>query len=329
MSSNPLISVLMAVYNGEKYLREAIDSILNQTYTNFEFLIVNDGSIDLTEDIILSYSDNRIRYIKNETNLKLIASLNKGLDLAIGKYIARMDADDISLPERLEKQVDFMERNQEIGVLGTSVKTIGLENNYEVKFEKGHDAIRLKLLFNNYLHHPTVMLRKTILDNFNLKYPDVLHAEDYALWIEMTKYTRIEILSDVLLLYRIHGENISQIHSDFQNQQTSLLRKSQLEFSGINFQEKELLFYFQLLDNKVDFSLEEFEILIKFTERIVDQMKFVRKNLLKAAFFQLLSNISNQENKIEFNKLMKVSMLKPKLSSRIIYKLTHLVTFKM
>ena len=109
--SKPLVSVLMAVYNGEKYLLEAIESILNQTYTNFEFLIINDGSTDSTEEIILSYSDQRIRYIKNEQNLKLIASLNKGLDLAKGKYIARMDADDISLPDRLEKQVNFLERN--------------------------------------------------------------------------------------------------------------------------------------------------------------------------------------------------------------------------
>ena len=97
----------MAVYNGEKYLCEAIESMLNQTYTNFEFLIINDGSTDTTEEIILSYKDERIRYIKNEQNLKLIASLNKGLVLANGKYIARMDADDISMLERLEKQVDF------------------------------------------------------------------------------------------------------------------------------------------------------------------------------------------------------------------------------
>jgi len=115
----PAVSVVMPVYNGEKYLRESIDSILNQTYTDYEFIIVNDGSNDKTEEIILSYNDNRIRYIKNEKNLQIVKSLNRGIELAKGRYIARMDADDISLPRRFEKQITFMENNLEIGVCGT------------------------------------------------------------------------------------------------------------------------------------------------------------------------------------------------------------------
>src|SRR6187397_2012165 len=106
--SEPLVTVLMSVYNAEKYLREAIDSILNQTYRNFEFIIINDASTDGSEAIINSYKDERIRLISNSQNLRLTASLNKGIDLAKGKYIARMDADDASLPERLQKQVTFM-----------------------------------------------------------------------------------------------------------------------------------------------------------------------------------------------------------------------------
>ena len=168
----PLVTVLMAVYNGEKYLREAIESMLNQSYTNFEFLIINDGSTDSTEEIILSYRDERIRHMKNEQNIKLIASLNKGLDLAEGKYIARMDADDVSLPERLAKQVDFMERNLEYGLLGTWVKTLGLNPDKEIHFKSGHDEIRFELFFHNYLHHPTVMFRKEIIKKNNLKYED-------------------------------------------------------------------------------------------------------------------------------------------------------------
>ena len=160
MQSNaphPLVTVLMAVYNGEKYLREAIESILDQTYTNFEFLIINDGSSDRTEEIILSYNDKRIRYIKNEQNLKLIASLNKGLDLAKGEFIARMDADDISLPERLEKQINFLEKHPEIGLLGSWVRTLGLTNNRNIIFKQGHNTIRIQLLFNNFFHHPSVV----------------------------------------------------------------------------------------------------------------------------------------------------------------------------
>ncbi len=112
----------MSVYNGDMYLKEAIESILNQTFTDFEFLIINDGSIDKSEKVIKSYSDKRIRYYKNSKNLGLAASLNKGVGLSKAKYLARMDGDDVSYPNRLEKQVNFMDVNPEIDVCGTWVK---------------------------------------------------------------------------------------------------------------------------------------------------------------------------------------------------------------
>ena len=117
----PLISVILPAYNAERFLEEAIDSILAQTYKNFELIVLNDGSTDRTEEIILSYNDPRIRYIKNESNLKLIKTLNKGIALARGKYIARMDADDISLPTRFEKEIEFMEIHPDIGVCSSKV----------------------------------------------------------------------------------------------------------------------------------------------------------------------------------------------------------------
>ena len=116
-SSQPVISVILPVYNAERFLREAIDSVLKQTFVDFEFIILNDGSTDKTEDIILSYKDPRIRYVKNEKNLKLIKTLNKGVDMARGKYIARMDADDISLPERFEKEVAYLEAHPDVAVV--------------------------------------------------------------------------------------------------------------------------------------------------------------------------------------------------------------------
>jgi len=297
-TKKPLISVLMAVYNGEKYLHEAIDSILNQRYTNFEFLIVNDGSIDLTEDIILSYSDNRIRYIKNETNLKLIASLNKGLDLAIGKYIARMDADDISLPERLEKQVDFMERNQEIGVLGTSVKTIGLENNYEVHFKQGHDQIRFELFFHNYLHHPTVMLRSSLIKKNKIYYENYLHAEDYALWVKLTKFTKIEILAEVLLNYRIHESNISEIHNNQQQIQTSHIRKNQIQLLGIEVNDDTFKIYEHFIDSNTIDEPEQFKVLIKILQEIIHKNKELRviKNELLFNYYNTKLNNYLEQN---------------------------------
>ena len=115
----------MAAYNEEAYIRDAIVSVLNQTYENFEFIIINDGSTDQTESIIISITDKRIKYLKNEVNIKLIDSLNKGIALATGKYIARMDSDDICFPERLEKQVEFMEANPNIGISGAQLELFG------------------------------------------------------------------------------------------------------------------------------------------------------------------------------------------------------------
>ena len=120
LKKNIKISVVMAVYNGEKYLRSAIDSILSQTYIDFEFIIIDDCSTDNTANILESYTDSRIQIIRNEKNLRLPASLNKGLKIAKGKYIARMDADDIAMPDRFEKQVKYLEAHQEVAVIGGS-----------------------------------------------------------------------------------------------------------------------------------------------------------------------------------------------------------------
>ncbi|MCP8319033.1 MAG: glycosyltransferase, partial [Candidatus Methylarchaceae archaeon HK01B] len=116
---SPKITILMSVYNGEKYLREAIDSILNQTFKDFEFLIINDGSTDRTVEILRSYHDSRIKIITNEKNMGLTKSLNKGLKIARSEYVARMDADDISYPRRLEVQYEYMKKNPDVGIVGS------------------------------------------------------------------------------------------------------------------------------------------------------------------------------------------------------------------
>ena len=159
----PLVTVLMPVYNAAPYLREAIDSILNQTYSDFEFLIINDGSTDETESIINSYNDPRIVYLKNETNIKLISTLNKGIELAKGKYIVRMDGDDISLPTRIELQVQFMENNESVGLGGTFIRSFGGAIEGKVGYSTTHEEIKFKLLFDTHFPHPTAIIRKQIL----------------------------------------------------------------------------------------------------------------------------------------------------------------------
>lgn len=216
MDINPNITVLMSVYNGEKYLREAIESVLNQTIRNFDFLIINDGSTDKSERIIKSYHDQRIRLIVNKKNIGLIGSLNNGLSMATGKYIARMDCDDISLPRRLEKQLTFLNSRPNIGVVASYTNEINEKGNLlSTLWARDRESISCEeiyhnLFFGNCLAHPTVMINKEILDKFSLKYrSDYLDAEDYDLWCQIAQIAPIVKIPEPLLFYRKHGGNIS------------------------------------------------------------------------------------------------------------------------
>jgi glycosyltransferase involved in cell wall biosynthesis len=210
MSATPLVSVLMPVYNGEKYLRPAIESILNQTFTDYEFIIINDGSTDSSEEIILSYKDPRIKYVRNEKNIKLIATLNKGLDLCRGEYIARMDADDISYPNRFETQVKFMSANPEYGLCGTNIDI----DNYDHSWVRLGDIefTRFCFLFHNPVCHPTTFIRTSVIRKFKLDYPaEYIHAEEYILWLRIMDHSKCINLDEKLLNYRMHTGQVSQV----------------------------------------------------------------------------------------------------------------------
>lgn len=205
------ISVIMPVYNGEKYLRETIDSILCQTFTDFEFIIINDASKDSTEDIIKSYKDDRIVYLKNEQNLGVAGTLNRGLDTAKGEYIARMDADDIALPERFEKQVGYMDKHENCVICGSNVVFFGAQNGIsDVPITDAQ--IRANLLFDTSFAHPTVMIRHSFVKinnlRYNIKYERI---EDYAMWMDFAEVgngTFYNIL-EPLLKYRIHPNQVT------------------------------------------------------------------------------------------------------------------------
>lgn len=233
---NHLISILMPVYNGEKYLQEAIESILNQTYDHFEFIIINDGSIDRTEEIILSYTDSRIIYVKNETNLQIVESLNKGISIAKGKYIARMDSDDISLPTRLEKQYLFMEKHKSIDITGTWSKTFG-NSNYVLRPLTDDCEIKAKLFFDSPFIHPSVMFKASSLSHFRYT-KQYNKAEDYALWIEMSSTATFANLPEILLMYRLHETQTRQQHKELQHDIAHHLRLSMIQQS-LNIQPSE------------------------------------------------------------------------------------------
>jgi len=204
------VTVLMSVYNGEKYLREAIDSILNQTFRDFEFLIINDGSTDRTMEILRSYHDRRIKIINNERNMGLTKSLNKGLKMARGEYIARMDADDISMPDRLKKQVDFLDAHQDYAVVGTFVKILNKDSEVIYLPERPIEDTEIRgfLKRDNCIAHGSVMIRKTCLLDVGLYDELMERSQDYELWLRLSEKYRLANIPNYLYMWRRHKENI-------------------------------------------------------------------------------------------------------------------------
>jgi glycosyltransferase involved in cell wall biosynthesis len=222
---------------------------LNQTFTDFEFLIIDDGSTDNSVQIIQSYQDHRIRLECNETNQKLIYTLNKGIDLAQGEYIARMDCDDISLPERLAKQVYFLDTNPDVGLCGTTLSVM----NSAVAFDhpSHSEEIKCRLLFNCCINHPTVMMRKDILINNYCYYNyNALHAEDYDLWIKLANITKLANLNEVLLFYRMHPEQITSKYAVEHLTTVYKIIKEQLQSFGIDPTEEQLYIHMSLCSRR-------------------------------------------------------------------------------
>ncbi|NVM23939.1 MAG: glycosyltransferase, partial [Desulfobacterales bacterium] len=217
--ASPKVTVLMSVYNGEKYLREAIDSILNQTFEDYEFLIIDDGSTDGTAAILGSYHDLRMKVVRNEENMGLTKSLNKGLTIAKGGYIARMDADDISLPERLQKQVEYLEVHPEIGVVGTWADYTdehGVSRG-AWRFPTEPALVGWWIILGGFcLAHPSVMMRFDVIKRLGFYDPEAIYAQDCELWTRANSVTRLANIPEVLLRYRYQEKSIRARHSQEQ-----------------------------------------------------------------------------------------------------------------
>ena len=203
------VSVLMPVYKtNEAYLREAIESILKQTFTDFEFLIVDDCPSDTREAIVKSYNDSRIVYSINPQNLGIAGVRNKLIDMAQGEYLAIMDHDDVSLPERFQKQVEILDAHPEIGVVGC--KTQRMSNGNFSKNPTNDEDVRLALMRVCAITHPSAMIRKSVLTDNNIRYEEEFSpSEDYALWCRLIPYTKFYNIKEPLFLYRDHAQNTS------------------------------------------------------------------------------------------------------------------------
>ncbi|MGB4769908.1 MAG: glycosyltransferase [Chitinophagaceae bacterium] len=222
--STPLVSILIPVYNTAAYLTRAIQSILEQQYPSMEIILINDGSTDASETIIQFFQDPRIRYVKNEQNMGLVYTLNKGIDLSAGKYIARMDGDDVSLPGRIAQQVDYLEAHPEVSVLATRVSLINEQDQPLGYWEADQqimepEQIRAFLPKDNCLAHPSIMARAELLKKYKYR-SEQSQAEDYDLWLRMAADgVVIHKLSEVFVQHRI-------VHNSFtRSRQQNVFKK--------------------------------------------------------------------------------------------------------
>lgn len=230
----PAVSVVMSVYNGQTYLAEAIGSILAQTFSDFEFIIVDDGSTDATAEIIESCRDVRIRCLRNGRNLGLAASLNIGIEAATGQYVARMDADDISRPDRLARQIAFMKSHSTVGVCGSWIEVVGDNVQQVWEYPAGAEEIHARLLFDCSMAHPTVLFDRARWIKARLFYDSTYtYAQDYELWCRAVRSLSLANVQEVLLVRRIHAGQIGQNCGNAQLEWAGAIRRRQLESLGL------------------------------------------------------------------------------------------------
>jgi len=233
--SSPTLSVVMPVYNGEVHLVEALQSVLQQSFGDFEILVIDDGSTDNSCALLSQFSDSRIQLIKNPSNIGLVPTLNIGLSLCKGKYIARMDQDDICEPNRFAEQVGFLSMHSDIDIVGCAIKFFGaIKNPYVHVFPAEHQHIHVALLFYCSLAHPTLMFRRSLIDSGLFNYANEFrHAEDYHLWSRLLLRVRAANLPQHLLSYRLHQKQYSSTLSNRQYDVSLQVRKLILSEAGV------------------------------------------------------------------------------------------------
>jgi glycosyltransferase involved in cell wall biosynthesis len=229
----PKVTVLMPVYNGDRYLREAINSILTQTFQDFEFLIINDGSTDSTRELICSYNDPRIRLIDNEHNLGLTRSLNKGLKLAEGEFIARQDGDDVSEPERLAKQIAFLKTHPEVALVGTWYKDIDPQGSLIGKCNLPCNSIEIRwniLFYCPFVHSAVMFHKSTIVEQVGFYNEAFSYAQDYDLWWRIARRLPVANINEYLMKLRTNPDSMTATYGNVVDDEPL-----QIKFSNIGY----------------------------------------------------------------------------------------------
>lgn len=230
----PIISIIIPAFNARQHIRQAVESMLSQRFDDFELLVIDDGSNDNTLDELTSLQDSRLRLLTNSINQGVSYSLNRGIGEASGRYIARMDADDLSEPTRLEKQFEYMEKYQEVGVSGTWVTIFGDHPSTLERSPVGKEIAKAYLLFDNPLFHPSVIIRRSALDDLEVHYDsNFSRTEDYDLWSRIAQKAEIDNIPSPLVKMRHHQQSVTHTWSAEMTEQIEALLRRQLRGFGL------------------------------------------------------------------------------------------------
>lgn len=268
---SPKVSVFMPVYNAGVYLNAAVESILNQDCADFEFVIINDGSTDESLATLNSYSDSRIRIINNPKNLGLIATLNIGMEICKGEYIVRMDADDISLPGRISKQISFMDSNPDVGLIGSWFEDFG-ENitSKVVRYSSKDSEIRLRHLYQTHVSHPTAVMRTSVVKEHEIRFnPNFVHGEDYDCWVTFSKFCKLSNYPEVLVRKRDHPSNITNKYASVMHATCTLVKQRQFAGMGVEIDQAEADIYSRFANPEWDFSIEDMNLMLELLNRLL------------------------------------------------------------
>ncbi|MBA4388122.1 MAG: hypothetical protein C0404_09085 [Verrucomicrobia bacterium] len=242
--TTPRVSIIMPMHNNRAYVRTAVESMLNQSFGDFEFIIVDDASTDDSASIVRSFADSRIRLVTNSENRGVAASLNIGIDSAKGEYLARMDADDVSMPDRLFRQVAFLDANRGVGICGSWILCFNEDRSHLFRYPTGADCVKAFLLLGNPLAHPSVCMRRDLLRNSGLRYnEETAAAQDYEFWTRCAAFTEMDNLAVPLLRYRVHSGSVTQSRGSKSDEYATAVVASQLGKLSATFSAEEISFH--------------------------------------------------------------------------------------
>lgn len=327
MIRKSLISVVMSVYNGAEYIEETIDSILTQEYKEIEFIIIDDASTDNTLEKIKKYTDKRIVLVKNKENRKLAYNLNEGIRMAKGKYVARIDADDICMPKRFVTQIAYLEKHLEVMIVGGYAQLFG-DSNYILKYPLTYQKIKVGLLFENCMCHPAVTFR----NKKEIFYYDVSFkaSQDYELWSRLIWQIQFINIPQVMIKYRVHKRQTKYIMKKEQNSGAIKARIAMFQkLMGETEEEVRILFlegcnYHQPKDSGTMEKINQlfFNMLVKNREVKL----FNRKNFEQWIGNLFIQNfyISYKNNRVKIENLrqshfVRYLLRKPKIFVKIVY----------